>query len=132
MSADEILETHIALCDETYQILSEEKNLLRQKYVDFGEDFISRKTNLLERLGSSLEDLKGLNANPQPKSENTKSLINKAQQRLMQILLLDKENERLLTAYQEDTKDRVDVAAVKSNSMDRIQRAYDQYNNPDE
>ena len=127
MGADEILTTHIELCEDTYQILSEENNLLRKSKTDFGEDFISRKTELLNRLDSSLEDLKRLNANPEVKSERTSSLISKAQQRLMQILLLDRENERLLNTHQGNTKKRVDSATVKHDSMKRIQRAYEEY-----
>jgi len=132
MSADETLTAHLELCEDTYQILSEENNLLRRKRIGLGEDFISRKKELLIRLDNSLEALKGLNANPQPKSEHTNSLIKKGQQQLMKILLLDRENERLLNAHQGDSKERLDAVSIKDQSMKRIQRAYEKYDQVDE
>ena len=132
MSADEILTTHLELCEDTYQILSEENNILRREGASFGEEFISRKTDLLKRLDSSLQALKGLNANPQAKSEQTNSLIKKAQQHLMKILLLDRENERLLNTHKDNSKVRLDTVAMKDQSMKRIQRAYEKYDKIDE
>ena len=132
MSADEVLTAHLELCEDTYQILSEESNLLRRKNTALGEEFISRKTDLLKRLDHSLQALKELNANPLVKSEQTDSLIKKAQQKLMQILLLDRENERLLNTHQEDSKERVETGTLKDQSMKRIQRAYEEYDKIDE
>ena len=132
MSADEILTAHLELCEDTYQILSEENHLLQRKDVGFGEDFISRKTDLLKRLDSSLQALKNLNANPMTKSEHTNSLIKKGQQKLMKILLLDRENERLLNTHKGDSKERLQKVSLKDQSMKRIQKAYEKYDNIDE
>jgi len=97
MSIDEILSEHLQLCEETYQTLSEENNLLKEEG-RLDDAFIERKQELLRKLDISLASLKNLNTNPQVKTQQTDQLIDKAQKRLMQIFLLDRQNERLLKA----------------------------------
>jgi len=98
MNTDDILIEHLNLCEETYQLISEENRSLKSEgRLSYG--FLERKREHLTRLDRSLEALKRLNSIPMAKTSETNKLIDKAQKRLMQIFLIDRENERLLNSH---------------------------------
>ena len=78
-------------------------------------------------MDASLAELKKVNAQPMSKSEQTDDLIKKAQQRLMQIFLLDRENERLLASHKGSAEAQANLASIKSESRSRLQKAYEEY-----
>lgn len=98
MNTDDILSEHLELCEATYLLISEENQSLKSEG-RLSRDFIERKQEHLTRLDRSLEALKRLNSAPYGKTQETNKLIDRAQKRLMQIFLLDRENERLLKSH---------------------------------
>ena len=64
-----------------------------------GQEFLDRKRNTLQRIDSSLAGLKELNAEGPVRGERSSRLIKSAQNKLMKIFLLDRENEQMLLKY---------------------------------
>lgn len=93
MDAQEVLTEHLALCERVYELLGEENRQLKSTG-RLTNELLARKQALLDQLDHSLSALKAL---PSGKSAATAPLIDKAQRRLMQIFLLDRDNERLLS-----------------------------------
>lgn len=108
MNIDDILTEHLQLCEDTYALLSEENHALKHKG-GLDADFLERKSEHMRLLDQSLAALKGLQSSPQAKSADTNKIIDKAQKRLMQIFLLDRENERLLNKFSRTSGKKSDL-----------------------
>lgn len=120
MNTDDILKEHLTLCDEAYQLLNEENSMLKAQG-QLSKSQLERKQALLARLDNSLAALKRLNHNPQARSGDTNKLIDRAQKRLMQIFLLDRENERLMgkgggTSVARSSSRKPDVGAYSEHA----------------
>lgn len=60
------------------------------------EELLSKKQSFLPRLDASLEQLRKINESAAAMSKADRASVKEARSRLMQILMLDRENERLL------------------------------------
>jgi hypothetical protein len=93
MTLDECITQHLALCDEIYQLAVEENRILKHQHQPPDAPWRAHKQTLSNRLDQSLEKLR------QAKLEHNVqdgAALAKAQQRSLQILHLDRENEKLL------------------------------------
>ncbi|HEY5228696.1 MAG TPA: hypothetical protein VIJ19_09150 [Opitutaceae bacterium] len=95
MNQWETLQLHQQLCDEVYQCVMEENRSLSVDAQKPYPDLIERKRSLLSRLDKNLEALRTL---PAVSSRDADALaqLDKARSRILQILQMDKENERLM------------------------------------
>lgn len=95
-SALEVLRTHLELCSELHALLLEENKVVRVSGTPPPEALLARKRDFLPRLDASLERLRQLNATRTRFSAEEESAVQEGRKRLMQLLMLDRENERLL------------------------------------
>lgn len=103
MTPNEIIQQHLAICEELHQLSLEENRFLKQQQRLPDIEFQDRKKLLLARLDNSLSEIKALNISlgeqGSTRSGVDKPLMEKARSRIMQILHLDRENEQLLLRY---------------------------------
>ena len=116
--AETTLRKHIALCDETYQLILDENHLLKQTSEPPDRNFLDRKQQLLVRLDASL---KAIRAMDKAEARGFRPLIDKAQQVVMKTLLLDRENEQLLLKCTLSPKP---VATSPRPSLSHLQKIY--------
>jgi hypothetical protein len=98
MTALEALQQHQAICDDLYSLALEENRFLQQERRTPDAPLLDRKRALLDRLDAALTALRS----PAPGARTGPELraaLDKARSRILQILQLDRENERLLTRY---------------------------------
>jgi hypothetical protein len=95
MNQWETLRLHQELCDEVYQCVLEENRSLCLDATKPYPDLVEKKRQLLARLDKNLESLRSL---PAVSSRDAEALsqLDKARSRILQILQMDKENERLM------------------------------------
>lgn len=93
MPLAEHLSRHLALCDELYQLCVEENRILKQERRPPDAAWRERKQELSARLDASLAALRTVTAGP---GEHGGEPLERARQRSLQILHLDRENEQLL------------------------------------
>jgi len=87
------LARHLALCDELYQLCVEENRILKQEQRPPDTAWREKKQALAGRLDASLGALR---ENPAAPGEHGGETLERARQRSLQILHLDRENEQLL------------------------------------
>jgi len=87
------LARHLALCDELYQLCIEENRILKQDQRPPDTAWREKKQALAARFETSLGALR---ANPAAPGEHGGEVLERARQRSLQILHLDRENEQLL------------------------------------
>ncbi|MFA6290064.1 MAG: hypothetical protein WC661_21980 [Opitutaceae bacterium] len=93
MSLADILARHLALCDELHQLCLEENRILKQERRAPDAAWRARKQELAARFDASLA---GLRERPRADGEHGGEPLERARQRSLQILHLDRENEQLL------------------------------------
>ncbi len=93
MSLPALLERHLALCDELYQHTVEENRFLSRELRAPDEAARERKRVLAARLDASLAEIRAL---PLPPGTHGGTMLEKARERTLQILHLDRQNEQLL------------------------------------
>lgn len=91
-----ILRTHLELCAELHTLLLEENRVMRTTNTPPGEELLRRKRDFLPRLDASLGRLRAINAEGASLTRDESAAVQEGRNRLMQILMLDRENERLL------------------------------------
>jgi hypothetical protein len=91
-----ILRDHLELCSELHALLLEENRVLRTTGAAPTEDMLARKREFLPKLDASLEKLRAINAGGASLTREASSAVQEGRNRLMQVLMLDRENERLL------------------------------------
>lgn len=95
----EVLERHQRICDDLYQLsLDENKFLLEQKRT-FGAELLQRRQALLDQLSTNLDALKQAIAPAPGEARALAELKEKVRQRILQIIHLDRENEKLILRY---------------------------------
>jgi hypothetical protein len=92
MTKPEALPQHLQICDEFYQLALEDNRQLKEHGRVPAPAFLERKRTLLTRLEQSLAELRTCPA----AAADQRHLVEKIRGRILQILELDKENERLL------------------------------------
>ena len=92
----EILSRHLDLLSEVHALFLEEGTLLRASGGRLDEGFLERKREYLSRLDASLSNLRNLGGSKARLDPDSAARVKEARNRLLQILMLDRENERLL------------------------------------
>ncbi len=125
----QILQHHLALCDEVHQLAHEENRFLKQQQRPPDAVFLERKRALLVRLDESLTALKSGAATPAAGRPDParKDTIEKARAKILQILHLDRENEQLLLRYSLGTRSTPTLPAATPH-VSQVQRLYDRHN----
>lgn len=95
----EVLERHQRICDDLYQLSLDENKFLLEKKRPFGPDLLDRRQTLLDQLTANLETLKQAMAPAPGLAREVAELKEKVRQRILQIIHLDRENEKLILRY---------------------------------
>jgi hypothetical protein len=96
MTAEEVIRAHAQLCDEVMAVIMEENRILRSTGNVPDVAFVERKKALLPRLDESLERLRLVREEGGPLGESARRQVEVAQNKLMKIFMIDRENEQLL------------------------------------
>jgi len=91
-----ILREHLEICAELHAVLLEENRVMRTTGALPGDDLLNRKREFLPRLDASLERLRRLNEAAPGFSHEEEAAVQEGRKKLMQLLMLDRENERML------------------------------------
>jgi len=118
---EEALRNHLELLSELHELFLEESALLRASTLPPDEAFLQRKRAFLSRLDESLDRLKGLGGAKARLRPEDRSKVREARNRLLQILMLDRENERMLLKKPPSSQIRAQYAPVLPGG---IARAY--------
>jgi hypothetical protein len=93
MSLPELLSRHLALCEELHALALEVNRILKQERRAPDAAWRERKQALAARFEASVAELK---ARPRAAGERGGDLLERAREKSLQILHLDRENEQLL------------------------------------
>jgi hypothetical protein len=93
MSLPELLTRHLVLCEELHALALEENRILKLESRAPDAAWRERKQALAARFETSVADLK---ARPRAVGEHGGELLERAREKSLQILHLDRENEQLL------------------------------------
>jgi hypothetical protein len=95
----EVLERHQHICDELYQLSLEENKFLVENKRQYGAELLNRKQGLLDRLNQNLDALKQALDDTPGENRSLDELKERTRQRILQIIHLDRENEKLILRY---------------------------------
>ncbi len=95
----EVLERHQRICDDLYQLALDENRFLTEKKRPFGSDLLERRQALLDQLTTNLDALKHALAPAPGEARDLAQLKDKVRERILQIIHLDRENEKLILRY---------------------------------
>lgn len=98
MTPSEALQQHRQICDELYQLALEENRFMQEHRRPPEAALVERKRKLSERLETALQALRAAPSGSAREPE-MKAALEKARERVMQIMQLDRENEQLLTRF---------------------------------
>ena len=96
MEPTEILKNHLTLCNEVHELLLEENTWLKVQKKIPEMPFLAKKKTIVQKLESSLANLKKLKPEFFSPFDNSKKLVGESHSKLLQIFYLDRENEDLL------------------------------------
>ncbi|MEK9773792.1 MAG: hypothetical protein VW576_09545 [Opitutae bacterium] len=96
MEPTEVLKQHLDLCNDVHQLLLEENTWLKMQKKVPEMQFLEKKKSIVQRLESSLENLKKLKPEFFSPFDNSKKLVGESHSKLLQIFYLDRENEELM------------------------------------
>ncbi|MGH8017969.1 MAG: hypothetical protein ACREIA_06715 [Opitutaceae bacterium] len=116
-----IVREHLEICSQLHELLLEENRVLRTTGALPSPDLLEKKRSFLPRLDASLEKLREINAAGGRLSREAATAIADGRKRLMQLLMLDRENERLLLKASLPPQVKAAYAPV---SPGQIARAY--------
>lgn len=119
-----ILQEHIRLCSDLHELFLEEGRIMRTTNAPPDEAFLERKGKFLNVMDKGLELLRKVNEEPQSFPRSLAPLVKEARSQIMKILMLDRENERLLlkTSLPPKMKD-----AYKKVAPGQVAKAYSRY-----
>ena len=123
-SPEEVIRAHIVLCDEVLALMMEENRILRSTGAAPQEDFLSRKRLLLPRLDKSVEELHAVRESGVRLSDGARRQVESAQNKLMKIFMIDRENEQLLLKATMPVARMGAMPVIKKMSPDRLKRTY--------
>ena len=93
MNHSDDLAGYDALLNEVHQVFLQENTLLKGGKLQEHTELMGRKSELMEKLDAMLKGLKDLREN---RAHLNKERLRVLQDRIMQLLMLDRENEQLL------------------------------------
>tara|TARA_B110000037_G_C17015614_1_gene463152 strand:- start:22 stop:408 length:387 start_codon:yes stop_codon:yes gene_type:complete len=94
--AEAILRGHIRLCSDLHEVFLEEGKIMRSTNAPPDDEFLERKGQFLGVMDKGLDLLQRINENPESFPRALSPLVVEARALVMKILMLDRENERLL------------------------------------
>ena len=94
--AERSLKEHIRLCSDMHELFIEEGRIMRSTGLPPDEAFLKRKETFLPILEKGLQLLKRINDDPNSFPRGLESLVEEARSKVMKLMMLDRENERLL------------------------------------
>ena len=121
VTSQKVLQRHLELLSELHDLFLEESAVLRASGLPPNEAFLERKKGYLSRLDESLGQLKRLGGSEARLDPADRSSVKDARNRLLQILMLDRENERMLLKKQLSPKVRERFAQALPG---RVAQAY--------
>jgi len=94
--SERILREHIRLCSDLRDLFIEEGKIMRSTGLPPDEAFLERKQQFLPALDKGLELLQRINEDPDSFDRSLSPLVEEARSQVMKLMMLDRENERLL------------------------------------
>ena len=94
--AEAILREHVRLCSDLHDLFLEEGKIMRATGAPPDEAFLERKAGFLPVLGKGLELLQRINESPDEFPRSLQPLVKECRSKIMKLMMLDRENERLL------------------------------------
>ena len=98
-----VLNQHLQLCTQVYELLLEENTWLKTEKSVPTQELLDKKQILLPQLETSLLDLKKLKPELFSPFDNSKKLVAESHSKLLKIFYLDRENEELLVKITQPT-----------------------------
>lgn len=124
MNAEETIRAHASLCDEVLAVIMEENRVLRSTGNVPDAEFIERKKSLLPRLDESLDKLRVIRESSVLVGEGARRQIEIAQNKLMKIFMIDRENEQLLLKVSMPVARMGAAPVIRKADPDKVRRAY--------
>ncbi|MBD5781413.1 hypothetical protein IEN85_18070 [Pelagicoccus sp. NFK12] len=91
-----ILREHVRLCSDLHQLFIEEGQLMRSTGEPPSEEFLEKKKKFVGVLDKGLELLRMINESDEPVSPILSPLVKECRDKIMKLMIVDRENERLL------------------------------------
>lgn len=91
-----ILREHLRLCSDLHQLFIEEGQLMRSTGAPPNEEFLERKKTFVGVLDKGLELLKKINESGETVPRGLAPLVKECRDKIMTLMMVDRENERLL------------------------------------
>jgi hypothetical protein len=121
---ERILKEHIRLCSDLHDLFIEEGKIMRSTGTAPDEEFLNKKQGFLPALDKGLELLQRINEDPTAFDRSVAPLVEEARSQVMKLMMLDRENERLLlkTSLPPKMKEAYGKAAAG-----QVAKAYSKY-----
>lgn len=91
-----ILREHVRLCSDLHDLFIEEGQLMRSTGAAPSEEFLDKKKGFVSILDKGLELLKEINESSEPIPRGLEPLVKECRDKIMKLMMVDRENERLL------------------------------------
>lgn len=91
-----ILREHVRLCSDLHELFIEEGQLMRTTGEPPNEAFLEKKKTFVGVLDKGLELLRMINESGEPVSPILSPLVKECRDKIMKLMIVDRENERLL------------------------------------
>jgi len=118
------LKKHLLLFEETHEVIQQENHGLLSGTLP-SHELLSRKEHLLQRLTETVDRIRAMRQMNYLKSDALKKVRKQVQDRLLSILLLDRENEKLLLKLTGKSSQGGSAMRSRSTPME-VKRAYSQ------
>lgn len=121
---EESLRKHLELCESCYALLQQENSFLKHEKKTTSPELLERKKILLANLDRSNNQLRHINEQGPPLSQTQKKLAQDAQNKIMKIFLIDRENEQLLLKYSMTQKVAPSTSTPSPTNPSQVKNAY--------
>lgn len=91
-----ILREHIRLCSDLHELFIEEGQHMRSTGSLPSEEFLEKKKSFVDVLDKGLELLRKINESGEPIPRHLQPLVKECRDKIMKLMMIDRENERLL------------------------------------
>ncbi len=122
--AEAILREHLRLCGDLHEIFIEEGKVMRATGAPPDEAFLERKGGYLPVLGKGLELLQRIGAEPESFPRSLGPLVKDCRAMIMKLMMLDRENERLLLKCTLPPKMRQSYGKVAPGQLAKVYGKY--------
>ena len=94
--AEAILREHARLCSDLHELFIEEGRIMRSTGAPPDDAFLEKKEGFLPVLARGLDLLREINEKPEAFPRSIAPLVQECRDKIMKLMILDRENERLL------------------------------------